>query len=219
VRANRVRVSDAAIAWVKNCAGQKPKELGYAQELWTYGLLTARLRQQARAAGYPGTGAGEPLQAARRGAASARPVGPTTVGVRERQVRVPTRRFHWGNGGPDGTHRERRVPGPICLIPRWLPVHFRLSRKTRSDMGHSEPAGDDATGVSPARSLLGTTAVRQSQRQRRPMASLAESGQQTPIVVVLCPRSASATWSSMGTSGLRCWSNWAETRPRPRCGR
>ena len=47
------RVSDAAIAWVQNCACQKPKELGYAQELWTYGLLTAHLRQQARAAGYP----------------------------------------------------------------------------------------------------------------------------------------------------------------------
>src|SRR4029077_3547627 len=47
------RVSDAAMAWVQNCACQKPKELGYAQELWTYGLLTAHLRQQARAAGYP----------------------------------------------------------------------------------------------------------------------------------------------------------------------
>jgi len=29
--------------------------------------------------------------------------------------------------------------------------------------------------------------VRQPQRQRRLMGSLAESGQQTPIVVVLCP--------------------------------
>ena len=47
------RVSDAAIAWVQNCACQKPQELGYAQELWTYGLLTAHLRQQARSAGYP----------------------------------------------------------------------------------------------------------------------------------------------------------------------
>ena len=28
------RVSDAAIAWVQNSACQKPKELGYAQELW-----------------------------------------------------------------------------------------------------------------------------------------------------------------------------------------
>ncbi|MGC1644994.1 MAG: hypothetical protein WA741_04130 [Candidatus Sulfotelmatobacter sp.] len=34
----------------------------------------------------------------------------------------------------------------------------RLSRKTRSEMGHSEPAGDDATGVSPTRAALGTSA-------------------------------------------------------------
>ena len=47
------RVSDAAIAWVQNSACQKPKELGYAQELWTYGLLTTHLRRQARSAGYP----------------------------------------------------------------------------------------------------------------------------------------------------------------------
>src|SRR4030095_5403587 len=39
------RVSDEAIAWVQNCACRKPKDLGYAQELWTYchsrkGLVT-----------------------------------------------------------------------------------------------------------------------------------------------------------------------------------
>src|SRR5207244_13168422 len=34
----------------------------------------------------------------------------------------------------------------------------RLSRKTRSEMGHSEPAGDDAPGVSPTRPALGTSA-------------------------------------------------------------
>ena len=33
-----------------------------------------------------------------------------------------------------------------------------LSRKTRSEMGHSEPAGDDATGISPTRPALGTSA-------------------------------------------------------------
>src|ERR1700693_5561704 len=47
------RVSDAAIAWVQHWACQKPKDLGYAQELWTYGLLTAHLRREARSAGYP----------------------------------------------------------------------------------------------------------------------------------------------------------------------
>lgn len=46
------RVSDDAIAWVQNCACQKPKDLGYAQELWTYKLLTTYVRQHCRAAGH-----------------------------------------------------------------------------------------------------------------------------------------------------------------------
>ena len=41
------------------------------------------------------------------------------------------------------------------IVPGTLP---RLSRKTRSQLGHSEPAGDDATGVSPTRAALGTSA-------------------------------------------------------------
>lgn len=47
------RISDEAIAWVQNWACQKPKDCGYAQELWTYGLLPTHLRRQGRAAGYP----------------------------------------------------------------------------------------------------------------------------------------------------------------------
>jgi transposase len=47
------RVSDEAIAWVQNCACQKPKDLGYAQELWTYRLLTTHVRRQGPRAGYP----------------------------------------------------------------------------------------------------------------------------------------------------------------------
>lgn len=47
------RVSDEAIAWVQHCACQKPKELGYAQELWTYRLLTVHLRRHCQQAGYP----------------------------------------------------------------------------------------------------------------------------------------------------------------------
>ena len=46
-------LSDDAIAWVKNCACQKPKELGYSYELWTYKLLTAHVRQHCVAAGHP----------------------------------------------------------------------------------------------------------------------------------------------------------------------
>jgi hypothetical protein len=44
---------DDAIAWVQNCACQKPKELGYSYELWTYKLLSAHLRQHCVAAGHP----------------------------------------------------------------------------------------------------------------------------------------------------------------------
>jgi len=47
------QLPDDAIAWVQNCACQKPKELGYSYELWTYRLLTAHLRQHCVAAGHP----------------------------------------------------------------------------------------------------------------------------------------------------------------------
>jgi hypothetical protein len=33
------RIPDDAIAWVLHCACQKPKDLGYSYELWTYALL------------------------------------------------------------------------------------------------------------------------------------------------------------------------------------
>jgi transposase len=47
------QLPDDAIAWVLNCACQKPKELGYSYELWTYKLLTAHVRRQCIAAGHP----------------------------------------------------------------------------------------------------------------------------------------------------------------------
>ena len=47
------QVPDDAIAWVQHCACQKPKELGYSYELWTYKLLVAHVRQHCVAAGYP----------------------------------------------------------------------------------------------------------------------------------------------------------------------
>jgi transposase len=47
------RLPDDAVAWVQYCACQKPKELGYSYELWTYKLLTAHVRQHCVAAGHP----------------------------------------------------------------------------------------------------------------------------------------------------------------------
>ncbi len=47
------QLPDDAIAWVQNCACQKPKDLGYSYELWTYQLLTAQVRRHCVAAGHP----------------------------------------------------------------------------------------------------------------------------------------------------------------------
>ncbi len=47
------RIPDDAIAWVQHCACQKPKELGYAYELWTYSLLQDHVRTHCKEAGHP----------------------------------------------------------------------------------------------------------------------------------------------------------------------
>lgn len=47
------RIPDDAIAWVLHCACQKPKELGYAYELWTYALLQSHVRKYCVEAGRP----------------------------------------------------------------------------------------------------------------------------------------------------------------------
>jgi transposase len=47
------QVPDDAITWVLHCACQKPKELGYSYELWTYKLLTAHVRRHCIDAGHP----------------------------------------------------------------------------------------------------------------------------------------------------------------------
>lgn len=46
-------IPDDAIAWVLHCACQKPKELGYSYELWTYALLQKHVREQCVIAGHP----------------------------------------------------------------------------------------------------------------------------------------------------------------------
>jgi len=47
------QLPDDAKAWARSCACQKPKELGYSYELWTYRLLTAHIREHCVAAGHP----------------------------------------------------------------------------------------------------------------------------------------------------------------------
>lgn len=52
-RGRRPKLTPEARAWVVALACQKPKELGYAQELWTTALLAKHARQQGAAAGHP----------------------------------------------------------------------------------------------------------------------------------------------------------------------
>lgn len=47
------QLPDDAKAWVRHCACQKPKDLGYSHELWTYKLLTAHIREHCIDAGHP----------------------------------------------------------------------------------------------------------------------------------------------------------------------
>lgn len=47
------RIPDDAIAWVLHCACQKPKELGYSYELWTYALLQKHVRKHCVDAAHP----------------------------------------------------------------------------------------------------------------------------------------------------------------------
>lgn len=52
-RGRRASIPADAKHWVVNLACQKPKELGYAQELWTTRLLATHVRKYGPEAGYP----------------------------------------------------------------------------------------------------------------------------------------------------------------------
>jgi transposase len=49
----KATITDDAKTWVMNLACQKPNELGYSYELWTYSLLTRHVQDNCEAAGYP----------------------------------------------------------------------------------------------------------------------------------------------------------------------
>ena len=51
-RGRRARLSEEDKTWVVNLACQKPKDLGYAQELWTTRLLASHVQEHCRAAGH-----------------------------------------------------------------------------------------------------------------------------------------------------------------------
>ena len=52
-RGRRPTMTPEARAWVVSLACQKPKSLGYAQELWTTRLLAQHIRKHSTAAGHP----------------------------------------------------------------------------------------------------------------------------------------------------------------------
>ena len=52
-RGRRPALTPEARAWVVSLACQKPKDVGYAQELWTTRLLAQYIRKQSTAAGHP----------------------------------------------------------------------------------------------------------------------------------------------------------------------
>jgi transposase len=52
-RGRRARISDEDKTWVVNLACQKPKELGYAQELWTTRMLAKHIRKHCGELGHP----------------------------------------------------------------------------------------------------------------------------------------------------------------------
>jgi len=55
-RGRRPAMTAEARAWVVSLACQKPKDLGYAQELWTTRLLAKHVRKHCEAAGHPSLG-------------------------------------------------------------------------------------------------------------------------------------------------------------------
>jgi len=46
-------IDDEGKAWIRQLACQKPKDLGYAQELWTIKLLTSHVQKKSKEVGYP----------------------------------------------------------------------------------------------------------------------------------------------------------------------
>jgi hypothetical protein len=52
-RGRSPKITAEARAWLISLACQKPKELGYAQELWTTRLLATHARAHCREVGHP----------------------------------------------------------------------------------------------------------------------------------------------------------------------
>ena len=51
-RGRNAEITDEEKAWISNIACQKPKDLGYSAETWTYARLTSHINKSAEAAGF-----------------------------------------------------------------------------------------------------------------------------------------------------------------------
>jgi len=51
-RGTKSKISDEGVSWIINVACQSPKDLGYANETWSYSLLKKHVRENCKAAGF-----------------------------------------------------------------------------------------------------------------------------------------------------------------------
>lgn len=51
-RSRNTEITDEEKAWIINIVCQKPKDLGYSAETWTYARLTSHINKNAEEAGY-----------------------------------------------------------------------------------------------------------------------------------------------------------------------
>ena len=51
-RGRNAKITDEEKAWIINIACQKPRDLGYSAETWTYARLTSNINKNAEEAGY-----------------------------------------------------------------------------------------------------------------------------------------------------------------------
>jgi transposase len=112
-RGRRRSITDEDKAWVVDLACQKPKDLGYAQELWTTRLLAKHIRAHCAGAGHPR------LQRLGRGTVSkilaAHPVKPHKIQLADRHYSAGQRiRVVLDN---HSAHISKQTRGYLASVP------------------------------------------------------------------------------------------------------
>ena len=115
-------ITDDAKAWVVNLACCKPKEFGYAAELWTRSALAQHVRQHAVQAGYP---------------ALAKAAKATVQRILDGQTLRPHKVTYY---------LERRDPDFLAKMKDVLMVYQEVGCKTRRPQRGSAASGDHRLG-------------------------------------------------------------------------